>query len=124
MGQRATLLWYHDHRMDFTAPAVWRGLAGLHIVRDDVEDALGLPSGPRELPLMITDRAFSADGRLDLVQVGADQGLLAAPVVHRRLPVAPAERYDVVVDFSGVPVGGWRRADAVRYVTWPSAPGG
>jgi FtsP/CotA-like multicopper oxidase with cupredoxin domain len=176
LDQRPALLWYHDHRMDFTAPAVWRGLAGLHLVRDDAEDALGLPSGPRELPLMIADRSFDAggglaypsldpalrdrpgvrepyiagvlgdavlvngapwpvhevdaaryrlrilnasnaryyeleavdeDGRaLDLVQVGADQGLLAEPVVHRRLPIAPAERYDVVVDFAGVPVGG------------------
>ncbi|NJP88494.1 multicopper oxidase family protein [Nonomuraea sp. FMUSA5-5] len=175
LDQRPTLLWYHDHRMDFTAPAIWRGLAGLHIVRDDAEEALGLPAGPRELPLMIADRAFAADGsllypsldptlrerpgvqepylagvlgdvilvngapwpvhevdaaryrlrvlnasnarhyeleavtddgrRLDLVQVGADQGLLAAPVTHRLLPIAPAERYDVVIDFSGVPVG-------------------
>ncbi|GAA5039371.1 multicopper oxidase family protein [Actinopolymorpha pittospori] len=175
MDQRPTLLWYHDHRMDFTAPAIWRGLAGLQIVRDDAEDALGLPAGPRELPLMIADRAFTRDGnlcypaldpslreqpgvreaylsgvlgdvilvngapwpvhevdaaryrlrilnasnarhyeleavtddgrRLDLVQVGADQGLLAAPVTHRFLPIAPAERYDVIVDFAGVPVG-------------------
>ena len=174
--QRPTLLWYHDHRMDFTAPAIWRGLAGLHIIRDDAEDSLGLPAGARELPLMIADRAFDEHGnlsypsldptlreqpgvredfvagvlgdvilvngapwpvhevdaaryrlrilnasnarhyeleavtddgrRLDLVQVGADQGLLAAPVTHQSLPVAPAERYDVVVDFAKVPVGG------------------
>src|SRR5688500_16922574 len=25
LDQRPTLLWYHDHRMDFTAPAIWRG---------------------------------------------------------------------------------------------------
>jgi spore coat protein A len=175
LDQRAALLWYHDHRMDFTAPALWRGLAGLHIVRDDAEDGLGLPAGPRELPLMIADRAFAADGslaypaldptlrerpgvhercaagvlgdvvlvngapwpvqevdaaryrlrilnasnarhyaleavtddgrRLDLVQIGADQGLLAAPVTHRFLPIAPAERYDVIIDFSAVPAG-------------------
>jgi len=176
LEQRPTMLWYHDHRMDFTGPAIWRGLAGMHIIRDDAEDALGLPAGARELPLMITDRAFAADGsldypsidptlrkqpgvrgafaagvlgdvilvngapwpvhevdaaryrlrflnasnarqyrleavtddgrRLELVQVGADQGLLAAPVSHRSLPIAPAERYDVVVDFAMVPVGG------------------
>jgi spore coat protein A, manganese oxidase len=176
MEQRSALLWYHDHRMDFTAPAIWRGLAGLHIVRDDAEESLGLPSGARELPLMITDRAFDDHGnlnypsldptlrkqpgvhedffagvfgdvilvngapwpvhevdaaryrlrilnasnarhydleavtddgrRLDLVQVGADQGLLAAPVTHHTLPIAPAERFDVVVDFATVPVGG------------------
>ncbi|WP_433015201.1 multicopper oxidase family protein [Kribbella sp. CA-294648] len=175
IDQRATLLWYHDHRMDFTAPAIWRGLAGLHLVRDDVEDSLALPTGPRELPLMITDRSFAADGslvypsldptlrerpgvqepylagvlgdvilvngapwpmhevdatryrlrilnasnarhyeleavtddgrRLDLVQIGADQGLLPAPVTHQQLPIAPAERYDVIVDFSTIAIG-------------------
>jgi len=60
MTQRAATLWYHDHRMDFTGPAVYHGLAGFHIVRDDEEDALPLPRGPRELPLMICDRAFAA----------------------------------------------------------------
>ena len=40
LDQRAAMLWYHDHRMDFTGPSVWRGLAGLHLVRDDEEDAL------------------------------------------------------------------------------------
>nr|WP_308282530.1 multicopper oxidase domain-containing protein [Pseudonocardia nigra] len=62
MEQRAATLWYHDHRMDFTGPAVYRGLAGFHLVRDDVEDALPLPRGERELPLMICDRSFAEDG--------------------------------------------------------------
>jgi FtsP/CotA-like multicopper oxidase with cupredoxin domain len=44
LDQRPTMLWYHDHRMDFTAPAVWRGLAGMQLVRDEAEDSLGLPS--------------------------------------------------------------------------------
>jgi spore coat protein A len=35
LEQRAATLWYHDHRMDFTGPQVWRGLAGFHIIRDD-----------------------------------------------------------------------------------------
>ena len=175
LDQRPTLLWYHDHRMDFTAPAVWRGLAGMHLVRDDAEESLSLPSGARELPLLIADRAFAADGslaypsidpsltmrpgveepylagvlgdvvlvngapwpvhevdtaryrlrilnasnarhydleavlddgrRLDLVQIGADQGLLSTPVTHRHLPIAPAERYDVIADFGRVAVG-------------------
>jgi spore coat protein A len=64
LDQRAATLWYHDHRMDFTGASVWRGLAGFHLVRDDEEDALGLPTGERELPLMITDRSFDADGSL------------------------------------------------------------
>jgi len=46
------------------------------------------------------------DGRrLDLVQIGADQGLLSTPVTHRHLPIAPAERYDVIADFGRVAVG-------------------
>lgn len=59
MDQRGATLWYHDHRMDFTAPQVWRGLAGFHIVHDDEEDSLGLPSGERDISLMIRDRAPS-----------------------------------------------------------------
>ena len=45
LEQRAATLWYHDHRMDFTGPQVWRGLAGFHIIRDDEDDALPLPKG-------------------------------------------------------------------------------
>ncbi|MEV4245611.1 multicopper oxidase family protein [Streptosporangium canum] len=171
LDQRAATLWYHDHRMDFTAPQVWRGLAGFLLVRDDEDDALPLPKGARDLPLMICDRSFDEDGafrypevdpsllvkagveedfmegvegdvilvngapwpvaevdaaryrlrllnasnarryRLALtpggrfVQVGSDLGLLAAPVTHEAITIAPAERFDVVVDFSDYPVG-------------------
>ena len=173
LDQRAAMLWYHDHRMDFTGPAVWRGLAGLHFVRDDDEDALALPSGPRELPVMITDRSFASDGslaypsldpslmrtpgvtgsftagilgdvmlvngtpwpvakvdgaqyrlrvintcnsrRLDLrldprpagalTQIGTDGGLLANPIQHEHFELAPAQRVDLIVDFSGYPPG-------------------
>jgi len=34
-------------------------------------------------------------------QIGTDQGLLPAPVPSRRVSLAPAERADVIVDFSG-----------------------
>ena len=175
LRQKAATLWYHDHRMDFTGPAVYRGLAGFHLVRDDEEDALPLPRGERELPLMIADRAFAADGsmrypsiapslnavpgveepyvegvfgdvilvngapwpvaevsatryrlrvlngsnarRYDLAldppppdgpaftQIGSDLGLLDAPRMHEHVPIAPAERYDLVVDFGRYPVG-------------------
>src|SRR5262249_7544496 len=47
--QRAATLWYHDHRMNFTAPQVWRGLAAMYILRDADEDRLGLPRGDREI---------------------------------------------------------------------------
>jgi len=48
--------------MDFTGPQVWQGLAGAFIIRDDQEDKLGLPSGEKELVLVICDRAFAAGG--------------------------------------------------------------
>jgi FtsP/CotA-like multicopper oxidase with cupredoxin domain len=165
MNQRAATLWYHDHRMGHTGVAVWRGLAGFHLIHDDEEDALPLPRGHRDIPLMITDRSFAADGsfqypegksggvtdpymngvlgdvilvngapwpvlhtdparyrlrllnasnarryRLELdpqppggsalVQIGSDGGLLARPALHDALEIAPAERFDVVIDFS------------------------
>ncbi|HML17734.1 MAG TPA: multicopper oxidase family protein [Bryobacteraceae bacterium] len=173
--QRAATLWYHDHRMDFTAPQVWRGLAGLYILRDAEEQRLPLPRADKEIPLVICDRSFDRDGsfrypsldpslrdtpgvdprymggalgdvilvngapwprlqvagvkyrfrilnasnarryelQLDplprgatsFVQIGSDGGLLEAPVSHQALRIVPAERFDVIVDFSKFPVG-------------------
>jgi len=173
LEQRAATLWYHDHRMDFTGPQVWRGLAGFHIIRDDEEDVLPLPHAERDIPLMICDRSFGKDGsflypsldptlqtepgveddymdgvlgdtilvngapwpylevsatryrfrilnasnarRYELalepgneapfVQVGSDGGLLGAPVMHRTIRIAQAERFDVVIDFSKYDAG-------------------
>jgi spore coat protein A len=78
--QRAATLWYHDHRMDFTGPAVYRGLAGFHLIRDDEEEGLDLPRGDRELPLMIADRAFDDDGQLDYPAV--DPSMTGEPGVE------------------------------------------
>ncbi|MFE7194520.1 multicopper oxidase family protein [Kitasatospora sp. NPDC057541] len=175
LNQRAATLWYHDHRMDFSAPQVWRGLAGMFLVHDDEEDALPLPKGEKDIPLLLCDRAFEEDGSfrypavspgcvgtpgvdeaymdgvlgdvqlvngapwpvlevsatryrlrllnasnarryrlalerehgddLPFVQVGSDAGLLPAPRTLSAIPVAPAERFDVVVDFAACPVG-------------------
>jgi spore coat protein A len=175
MTQRAATLWYHDHRMSFTAPSVYRGLAGFHLVRDAEDDALPLPRGERDIPLLIADRSFAADGSLlypaldpaalstpgtpdrymggvlgDVIlvngapwpvhdvaaaryrlrllnasnarryqlglsprppggkgftQIGSDGGLLRTPVGHDTIEIAPAERFDVVLDFSRYRVG-------------------
>jgi len=171
---RAATLWYHDHRMDFTGASVYRGLAGFHIARDAEEQALPLPQGARDVPLMIADRAFASDGSflypaldptmratpgvdkdsgngvmgdvilvngapwpvfqvdtaryrfrilnasnartyqlaLDdaaqgagFVQIGTDQGLLAAPQPLDTIAISPAQRFDVVIDFSKHQVG-------------------
>jgi len=62
--QQATMLWYHDHAIGITRLNIYAGLAGFYIIRDPQEEALNLPSGPFEIPLMIQDRKFNADGSL------------------------------------------------------------
>ena len=41
---------------------------------------------------------------LPIWQIGADGGFLPAPVQLTQLLMAPAERADVIVDFTGLPV--------------------
>jgi spore coat protein A, manganese oxidase len=132
LEQPAAALWYHDHRMDFTGPQVYKGLAGFHLIHDDVEQALELPARERDVPLMICDRSFARDGSfryrfrllnasnarryqlaLDppprygapFVQVGSDHGLLPEPIGHNLIDLAQAERFDVIVDFSKYSAG-------------------
>lgn len=61
---RAGSYWYHPHPHERTGPQVYAGLAGLFIVHDDEEDALTLPQGEFDLPLVLQDRIFSSDHQL------------------------------------------------------------
>jgi spore coat protein A len=63
-NQNAATLWYHDHALGITRLNVYMGLAGFYLIRDAVENALGLPSGEYEIPLVIQDRSFHVDGSL------------------------------------------------------------
>ncbi|MEV4015718.1 multicopper oxidase domain-containing protein [Nonomuraea angiospora] len=172
-AQPAATLWYHDHAMHLTRYTIMAGLAGFYLVRDREEEALGLPSGDYDIPLMLCDRNLDTDddgrlaGRLlnkvvlrraepkvtgeftgpytmvngviwpylnvkprsyrfrianvsnyrtfrlmlldengepvmDAVRlIGVDQGLLGAPApLPDPLPLAPAERADLLIDFS------------------------
>jgi FtsP/CotA-like multicopper oxidase with cupredoxin domain len=56
--------WYHDHTYGLTGSHVYRGLAGFYIIHDPAEDALGLPSGAHDIPLVIQDRLFDAGNQL------------------------------------------------------------
>jgi spore coat protein A, manganese oxidase len=185
--QPATTLWYHDHALGITRLNVYAGLAGFYLIRDAAEEALNLPAGAYEVPMVIQDRTFQADGQLfyprgpgDLIdpalddplaglptefpsdfsvvphfagntnlvngkvwpvmdveprkyrfrvlngsnarfydleldaqaagtltfhQIGTEGGLLAAPTDRSRVLLAPAERADVIVDFSNLSVG-------------------
>ncbi len=157
--QEPAALWYHDHSMGINRLNIYAGMFGLFLIRDDFEDALNLPKGPFELPLVICDRLLRQDGQLDypvsgdpakpwvpevfgdvmmvngkafpfcnvearkyrfrvlnasngrffhlslsngqpMHQIGSDQGLLEAPVPLERSLLAPAERADLIVDFS------------------------
>lgn len=62
--QEATTLWYHDHALGITRLNVYAGLAGFYLLRDDFENSLQLPSGAYEVPLVIQDRSFYANGEL------------------------------------------------------------
>lgn len=62
--QDATMLWYHDHGMAMTRLNVYAGLAALYFIRDEVEEHLTLPKGSFEVPLVLQDKTFNADGSL------------------------------------------------------------
>lgn len=79
VDQPAATLWYHDHRMDFTGPQVYKGLAGFHLIHDDEEERLPLPKGERDIPLMICDRAFAEGG--SMIYPSLDPSLSGRPGV-------------------------------------------
>jgi spore coat protein A, manganese oxidase len=62
--QDAALLWYHDHTLGINRLNVLAGLFGLFIVRDPMEEALNLPRGEHEIPLVLCDRLFDLEGQL------------------------------------------------------------
>jgi FtsP/CotA-like multicopper oxidase with cupredoxin domain len=193
----STALFYHDHAMAITRYTFHTGLTGMYLIRDDEEAALGLPSGPREIPLLLCDRNLDtipatgeltgqllfkipavpyngalvpagftgpfntvngtiwphldvkaqwyrfrllnvSNGRIytlnladdagqvhnDAISViGTDGGLLPAPapVPAAGLTIAPAERLDVLVDFSKLKGMNLRLTDA-RTAAGPTEP--
>jgi spore coat protein A len=64
LPEPSSFFFYHDHRMDRTARNNWRGLQGMFLVKDASESRLRLPTGGRDVPLMVTDRSFRSDNSL------------------------------------------------------------
>ena len=67
--QEAANIWYHDHALGITRLNVYAGLAGFYWIRDEFDtglpfNPLGLPTGEYEIPLVIQDKMFNADGSL------------------------------------------------------------
>ncbi|MFF7598488.1 multicopper oxidase family protein [Streptomyces mirabilis] len=58
------MLWYHDHAMGMSALNVYAGLAGIYLISDPADKRLGLPRGEFEVPLILQDRTFNANGSL------------------------------------------------------------
>lgn len=190
--QRATTLWYHDHTLGMTRLNVYAGPAGFYLIRGGADGlpVSGVLPGPApgvgdhplgtyyEIPIVIQDRSFNADGSLfypdtraffdeyagpylpdtpispiwnpeffgnmmvvngftwpfleveqrryrfrllngcnsrflilkmnndmPFYQIGSEGGFLPHVVELNKLIMAPAERADVIVDFTNVPVG-------------------
>jgi spore coat protein A, manganese oxidase len=59
--QDATTLWYHDHAMGINRLNIYAGLFGTYIIRDEAEEALNLPKGEFDIPLVFCDRKFYRD---------------------------------------------------------------
>ncbi|MFE2988726.1 multicopper oxidase family protein [Streptomyces sp. NPDC059262] len=62
--QVGATLWTHDHAHHMESEHVYRGLSGLYLLGDKAEDALGLPSGRYEVPLILRDAQFDAAGQM------------------------------------------------------------
>lgn len=70
-------LWYHDHSMDFTSANVYGGMAGMYRIFDELDtgvesEGLRLPSGAYDVPLILGDRRFTADGYLKFDPANTD----------------------------------------------------
>ncbi len=74
--QPAATCWYHSHTHGKTGEQTYRGLAGLIIIDDEQANSLSLPHqyGVDDLPIVIQDRTFDAQGRLvySLYEAGED----------------------------------------------------
>jgi len=74
---RAGSYWFHAHPHGRAGKQVYSGLAGLFLVSDEGEAALGLPTGAQDIPIVIQDRNFDKDNQfvyLDENQGGVRDG--------------------------------------------------
>jgi blue copper oxidase len=68
----AATYWYHPHLHEMTMDHIGKGIGGLIIVRDEQEAALALPRtyGVDDIPLVLTDRDFTAANQFSVVPYG------------------------------------------------------
>ncbi len=87
---RAGMYFYHSHANMQTGNQVYNGLFGLFRVTDDEEEALGLPSGEHEIPLVIQDVRIDAQYQLlySLNMVDRMEGYLGNTILVNGTPDA------------------------------------
>ena len=83
-GEKASTLWYHDHRHLVTAQNVYSGLAGFYPFSDQYERAQ-LPQGEYDVPLMLSDAQFNPDGSLRYA-LEEDKGLWGDIILVNGVP--------------------------------------
>ena len=70
VGNRAGTYWYHPHPHGKTGSQVYQGLAGMLVVTDEEEAALGLPSGGNDLTWVLQDRTFDSQNQFAYLSGG------------------------------------------------------
>jgi spore coat protein A len=91
--QDARTLWYHDHGVHITAPNAYMGLAAAYILHDPVEQALPIPHGAYDVPLILRDAMFESSG--DLIYDDNSQSGVYGDVIlvnGKPWPAMPVER--------------------------------
>jgi FtsP/CotA-like multicopper oxidase with cupredoxin domain len=66
INESLSTLWYHDHRVDFTAQNVYKGLAGFYLLFNEFDTGdettgFRLPSGTFDVPMLLADKVFDPD---------------------------------------------------------------
>jgi FtsP/CotA-like multicopper oxidase with cupredoxin domain len=76
IDQPAATLWYHPHPHGATEHQVAAGMAGMVILHDEQEQALGLPNeyGIDDIPVIVQDEHFDRNGRF----APGDRGFVGA----------------------------------------------
>ncbi|NQW09752.1 MAG: multicopper oxidase domain-containing protein [Alphaproteobacteria bacterium] len=91
--EKLTLLWYHDHRMDFTAANVYAGFSGFCLFFDEHDTgdendpsplAWRLPSGKYDVPLVLHDVLFDTKGNA-VFDIFNTQGFLGDKMTVNRI---------------------------------------
>lgn len=105
-SEEASMHWYHDHGEGVTRINAYAGLAGLYVIRDANEAALigarKMPTGEQEIPVVIQDKIFQANGQLAYTgDIPVYSGWNTVnPAATQKLP----GYYPIQVDAAGLPL--------------------